>query len=141
MQTFLPLPSFSDSARVLDPRRLGKQRVEAWQVLRVLWGETKGWRHHPTVLQWRGYEGALAEYGRAICLEWVQRGYADTMLDRFPAPGSPPLPPWLGDPAYHASHRAALLAKDPVWYGQFGWVEAPAVRDERGRLPYIWVGL
>ncbi|MFJ6723199.1 pyrimidine dimer DNA glycosylase/endonuclease V, partial [Streptomyces sp. NPDC091259] len=28
MQTFLPYPGFLDSATVLDPRRLGKQRVE-----------------------------------------------------------------------------------------------------------------
>jgi len=29
MQTFLPYPGFADSARVLDRRRLGKQRGEA----------------------------------------------------------------------------------------------------------------
>jgi hypothetical protein len=28
MQTFLPYPGFDESARALDDRRLGKQRVE-----------------------------------------------------------------------------------------------------------------
>lgn len=36
VNTFLPYPSFEESARVLDWRRLGKQRVEAQQILRVL---------------------------------------------------------------------------------------------------------
>ena len=29
-------------------------------------------------------------------------------------------------------------AKAPEWYGQFGWSEAPAQRDAKGRYPYIW---
>ena len=33
MQTFLPYPDFARSARVLDRKRLGKQRVETLQVL------------------------------------------------------------------------------------------------------------
>lgn len=36
MQTFLPYPSAERSARVLDNRRLGKQRVECLQILAVL---------------------------------------------------------------------------------------------------------
>jgi hypothetical protein len=36
VQTFLPFPDFDRTARVLDDRRLGKQRVEALQVLRAL---------------------------------------------------------------------------------------------------------
>jgi len=36
MQTFLPYDNFSMSARVLDNKRLGKQRVEALQILKVL---------------------------------------------------------------------------------------------------------
>ena len=41
------------------------------------------------------------------------------------------LPPWLGDFAFHRSHRSALLRKDPDWYaGVFG--DAPA------DLPYVW---
>lgn len=36
MQTFLPYPDFCGTALVLDRKRLGKQRVEALQVLRGL---------------------------------------------------------------------------------------------------------
>lgn len=36
MQTFLPYPDFNESARVLDDKRLGKQRVECLQILNVL---------------------------------------------------------------------------------------------------------
>ena len=36
MQTFLHEPDFARNARALDSRRLGKQRVEALQILRAL---------------------------------------------------------------------------------------------------------
>ena len=36
MQTFLPYPSFVESAKALDNKRLGKQRVEAYQILKTL---------------------------------------------------------------------------------------------------------
>ena len=36
MQTFLPFKSFHDSAKCLDYRRLGKQRVEVLQLLKAL---------------------------------------------------------------------------------------------------------
>jgi hypothetical protein len=42
------------------------------------------------------------------------------------------LPPWLGRRALHASHRAALLRKDPASYRpHFG----AGARDD---LPYVW---
>jgi hypothetical protein len=47
MQTFLPYADFERSARSLDPRRLGKQRVECIQVVRGLTVPGYGWRHHP----------------------------------------------------------------------------------------------
>jgi len=36
MQTFLPYPDFVQTSKVLDNKRLGKQRVEALQILQVL---------------------------------------------------------------------------------------------------------
>jgi len=134
VQTFLPYPDFDESARCLDDGRLGKQRVEAYQIVRTLDEVTRGWRHHPAVKMWRGYEGALVEYGLAMCREWVARGRADTVHDKLlvharPQPAA--RPPWLGDEAVHASHRSNLLRKDPEWYGRFGWREPPD-------LPYAW---
>lgn len=136
MQTFLPVADFAESARLLDDARLGKQRVEAFQIIRTLDGVTKGWRHHPAVRMWRGFEPALIEYALAMCDEWDRRGYADTvrgkLADHVRAGAAPTaLPPWLGDPALHASHRSNLLRKDPEFYGRYGWAEPPD-------LPYVW---
>ena len=75
MQTFLPYPDFAKSAEVLDPRRLGKQRVEVLQVMRAITVPGYGWRHHPTAKMWKGYEEALAAYGVAVCREWCRRGH------------------------------------------------------------------
>ena len=130
MQTFLPYPDFEATARCLDYRRLGKQRVEAFQLLNGLRNPFHGWRHHPAVKMWRGYDAALALYMNTMIREWVRRGYKNTMA-LAEVEGEPEMPPWLGDPAFHASHRANLLRKDPNFYGQYGWTESPD-------LPYIW---
>ena len=52
MQTFLPYADFVKTAKCLDYRRLGKQRIEAFQILNILEGKTTkaGWKHHPAVL-------------------------------------------------------------------------------------------
>jgi Pyrimidine dimer DNA glycosylase len=149
LQTFLPYPDFAASAQALDPRRLGKQRVEALQVLRGLTEPGDGWRHHPAVRMWRGYEEALGTYGVTVCRAWFVRGFADTCelklreeLARvgvaaprsqaeLAAAGS--LPPWLGDPALHRSHQSRLVRKDPAFYRRL----FPDVPDD---LPYVWPG-
>ena len=129
MQTFLPLPSFEASARILDYRRLGKQRIEARQLLRAIHDEHNGWHRHPAVRMWREYTAALTEYGNVIIHEWCRRGYVNN-LD-FISNGPVILPYWLGDERLHASHRSNLLRKDAEYYGQFGWTEPP-------NLPYFW---
>jgi pyrimidine dimer DNA glycosylase len=136
MQTFLPVADFAETARILDDSRLGKQRVEAFQIVRTLDGVTQGWRHHPAVRMWRGFEPALIEYGLAVCAEWDARGYADTvrvkLSEHLRDPEGPlVLPPWIGDEAVHASHRSNLLRKDPEFYGRYHWSEPPD-------LPYVW---
>ncbi|TMR24154.1 hypothetical protein ETD86_05390 [Nonomuraea turkmeniaca] len=68
MQTFLPYPDFAASAAVLDPLRLDKQRVEALQILRALTVSEYGWRHHPVVKMWAGYEAALHRSHRSALL-------------------------------------------------------------------------
>jgi MoxR-like ATPase len=148
MQTFLPYPDFAESAAVLDSRRLGKQRVEAMQIIRALTRPVYGWKHHPAVLMWQEYEEALGAYSVAVCREWCRRGHADTcevkILDdlTIAAVPVPPrnqaelrlagaLPPWLGDDAVHRSHRSALLRKDPEWYSS-------SFDDVPDDLPYVW---
>ncbi|MFE9645057.1 MSMEG_6728 family protein [Streptomyces sp. NPDC006365] len=148
MQTFLPYPDFRASSLVLDRRRLGKQRVEALQVLRGLVVPGYGWRRHPAVLMWAGYEEALVRYGLEVCKVWREHGHQDSCAATLIAdllafrPGAPvrhqvqlaaagELPPWLGDDAFHRSHRSALVRKDPNTY-------APLFPDAPNDLPYIW---
>ncbi|GAA3453830.1 MSMEG_6728 family protein [Dactylosporangium matsuzakiense] len=142
MQTFLPYPDFAASARVLDQRRLGKQRVEALQVLRGLIVPGYGWRHHPAVKMWVGCEEALVRYGLEMCDAWTSRGHADTvaatmLAERGPARTQPELaearalPAWLGRADVHRSHRAALVRKDPDFY-------AALFPDADPDDPYVW---
>lgn len=121
MQTFLPYPDFVHTASCLDRRRLGKQRVEAMQILKG-----NGWANHPAVKMWRGYEKCLAYYLECIINEWVGRGYRNNIVvPKIPGPIIPP--PWMTDDRFHASHRAALLWKEPTHYQQFGWTETPQI--------------
>ena len=137
MQTFLPYADFRASAAVLDRARLGKQRVETLQIMRVLSGDTSGWAHHPAVQMWRGYECALMAYQQAVCREWRERGYADTCRAKTVAAHRPHgphevvLPPWVGDEAFHRAHRSNLLRKAPDHYGPL-WPEVPSDLD------YVW---
>lgn len=148
MQTFLPYPGFDDTARVLDARRLGKQRVETIQVLRALTVPGYGWRHHPAAAMWAGYEEALVRYGLDVCAAWCELGHGDTcaaslVADLRTTTGvemvrtqtelgtAGELPLWLGDTAFHLSHQSALVRKDPTHYRPF----FPDVADD---LPYVW---
>ncbi|KOU08529.1 cytoplasmic protein [Streptomyces sp. NRRL F-5755] len=148
MQTFLPYPDFAASAAVLDARRLGKQRVETLQVLRGLTVPGYGWRHHPAVRMWQGYEEALVRYGLEMCREWTEAGRRDTCATTLATDfgayrprasirsytelsDAGELPNWLGDPAFHRSHQSALVTKDPGHYRAY----FPDVPEGVG---YVW---
>lgn len=126
--------------------RLGKQRVEAYQTLKVLLGLGKrnkngklAWENHPAVKMWKGYELSLYHYTRCIIEEWVSRGYKDTVMgkinelkDKYILEKRICHPPWLMyNEEFHSSHRAALLAKNYEYYKQFNWKEKPEIN-------YIW---
>jgi len=157
MNTFLPYTDFAESARVLDYRRLGKERVEVLQILRTLhkgpqictecgdsfsygccggYGKPKTtpWYYHPAVQMWRGYTGILTEYGIIICKEWIDRGYKDTCLEKifkYTMFKDPTKPWWIGYEDFHRSHRSNLLRKFPKHYRKF-WP------DNSDNLPYFW---
>jgi hypothetical protein len=132
MQTFLPYSDFKESAKCLDYRRLGKQRVEGFQILKALENKKnknsapKGWINHPATKMWEGYEDALKCYVNACIEEWVARGYNNTM-SLYIATCAPEMPWWHGKHELHSSHRAALLYKDLNYYQQFNWEEAPGL--------------
>lgn len=132
MQTFLSLPDYRASMWCLDKSRLGNQ---VWREgLTLIRG---GWPNHPASKMWRGHEFHLGLYLLAGCdvlLERSGKSYTAVRekilaeMQKFRDTGAPR---WVGNNAFHASHRSNLLRKDPVWYGQFGWSEPPD-------LPYLW---
>jgi hypothetical protein len=147
VQTFLPYADFERSARALDPKRLGKQRVETIQVVRALTRPGYGWANHPAVLMWKGFEEALGRYGLTCCEVWTELGFGDTcaatiatdlgaagvvgIRGQLELGAAGALPPWLGDESVHRSHQSALVRKDPERYRRV----FPGVPDD---LPYVW---
>ena len=79
---------------------------------------------------WEGYDNALAEYMNLCILEWVNRGYNNTM-EFAKISGDVVYPSWLGNDLFHSSHRANLLRKDKEYYSKFFW-------REDSENPYAW---
>lgn len=142
MQTFLPYSDFARSAYELDNKRLGKQRVETLQILNALRIPNYGWKNHPAVRMWVGYEYLLTVYGKAMCGEWVRRGFSDTCWMKIDAIQRdivtyPPSkyerrsPWWLHDERLTRSHQSNLIRKDPAHYRPL----FPGVPDD---IPYFW---
>lgn len=144
MNTWLPYPSFEESARALDNRRLGKQRVEAMTILMVLARGGGAWFNHPAVRMWDNWRDALVTYGVIISREWRRRGYKDTCLEKIEkyspsgrvyteeelrAEGL--MPPWVDDPRTNLGHRSSLVRKNPAHY-------RPIFPDVPDDLPYYW---
>jgi len=130
MHTFLPFPDFATSAHCLSTPHLSRQRIDAYNAIHALDGVSHTWRDHPTVLLWKDHRSALVLYYNRLIDEWEDRGYKNPM-QRLPAPLSVRLPSWCGDPKFHASHRSALLRKDPLFYRRYNWKESST-------LPLLW---
>lgn len=139
MITFLPFESFVESARCLDYKRLGKQRVEVRDVLRIIDGKFVGrfnrWNNHPVILMWQNHREWLRMYHDAIIEEWVRRGYRNnlSLLAEGIVLDYSSQPRWLGDARFHDSHKSNLLRKNYEHYSRFGW----RVRSD---LSYYWPG-
>jgi hypothetical protein len=145
MQTFVtfsdpnPMVAALATAPHLDSQRLGKQRVEAKQIITALLSG-KGWFNHPATKMWSGHVEALALYGHAMCSEWIQRGFADTLRPYFfgvyeglGAHGDTPFPWWFGHQEMVVSHRSKLFYKNGGFYSKF-WPLGTVVP----KLPYLW---
>ena len=141
MQTFLPYADFKKSAECLDYKRLGKQRVEAKQIIDLLEKHDSGedisklsWGNHPAVRMWIGYIYYLKMYYNCIVEEWIKRGYKNNMkLYRvlFDNIVNAPKPNWLGRKDFDDAHKSNLLRKDKEFYGKYNW-------DVPDDLPYKW---
>lgn len=128
----MPYPDFVDSLSCLDYKRLGKQRVEAKQILTALEPNSiSRWKNHPAVLMWKGYEEYLKIYHNLSISEWISRGYNNNMPALEVIQYKLEVPDWFGNESFHASHRSNLLRKYPEHYSKFNWTEP-------NDLPYFW---
>ncbi len=130
MQTFLSYAVSDKSAAALDMQRLGKQRLEAYQIVRAI-TLGGGWSNHPIVKMWTGYEDALKLYANVMVEEWIRRGYRNRIEIHDITGPAIEYPWWLGIEEFHASHQAALLARDYTHYSEYGWSEIPSIE-------YVW---
>jgi predicted DNA-binding transcriptional regulator AlpA len=137
MQTFMIYELFSMTAACLDDKRLGKQRVEAFQIVKALRGDyndTGAWVNHPATKMWEGYISELCRYGVVICAEWRMRGFDDSLEWQFKelcqqySRNDNTKPWWVNDELLHMTHRSNLMRKQPEFY-DFGLPN---------NIPYIW---
>ena len=134
MQTFLPYQNYKESAESLDNKRLNKQILEAYQILKVLSGQSPSgaWRNHPAVLMWKNAEYSLRTYAKTMILEAKSRGIKteknEANIDALEALCGPiwgtNKPFWASPSGPHLSrinitHRANLYRKDPEYYAEF----------------------
>jgi len=140
MQTFLPYPAMRDSLDALDNKRLNKQILETYQILKVLSGQSQSnaWRNHPAVLMWEGAENELWRYGQTAMVLAEMRGIkTDKNKQNFKDLAKIAVSGW-GDeePAWrinpttikrvNTTHKANLYRKDPEYYAEYAF----AVNDE-----------
>lgn len=150
MQTFLPYKDFYRSAQILDNKRLNKQALEGYQILKVLSSDDPfaAWRNHPAVNMWRGHETALLHYVVAMLREATKRGIkTDKHYSNIRALSKAKSHLWNNSkPLWYAddkvmnriteSHRANLYRKDPEYYGMFRNDKANPCCDT---CQYYWV--
>jgi len=116
VQIFRPYRDWARSAKVLDDRRLGKQRVETKQVLLAIL------RKLGVLMYFNGgrpYVGDLVGYFYAIVEEWKARGHKNniSLADVVPllakvkgAPGTPITH------VHEVEYRRVLILKEPCHY-------------------------
>ena len=139
MQIFLPFADMTKSLQTLDNKRLGKQRVETYQIISAITRRPKldgtpykGWLNHPCTVMWKNYVPALQNYLNLSIIEWINRGFKNTMKLEQIEYDNIVLPPFIGNERFHSSHRANLLKKEPEFYSKYGWTENP-------EDPYVWM--
>jgi len=139
MQTFMPHGDYVSVARALDSKRLGKQRVETYQIIKALRGEyakTGAWVNHPASVMWSGHIYDLALYGLTVSIEFYERGYDGwNMCEVFNAltrnladNNTEQYPWWVNNELLQLTHQSNLVRKDHTKY------DYPVPPN----IPYIW---
>lgn len=154
MQTFLPYKDFDKTAHVLDSKRLNKQILECYQILKVLNNPDPhaGWRNHPAVKMWRGHENALFDYTLSMIREADRRGIkTDTNKNNLITlrvatikNWGNGMPSWYNDKAIMkrvtTTHKANLYRKDDIYYHDFAKaVVSPNNEPCCEKCNYYWV--
>jgi hypothetical protein len=156
MQTFLPYKDFTKTAKALDSKRLNKQILECYQILKVLSNPDPraGWRNHPAVKMWRGFEHLLLDYTMTMVKEADKRGIkTDKNVSNIEALVSSEgmywgidVPAWYEDDIVMkrltTTHKANLYKKDPVYYFDFFNALAksnPCCPNRKEPCKYYWV--
>lgn len=142
----MPYSDYKKCAKVLDKKRLLKQRVEALQIVNILEKLEKnpdakvGFMHHPIVKMWKGHIDSLKLYCNTMILESISRKCNNTMkLYDLPKSNSKPEskivhPWWISFSHLNYSHQASLLRKDPDHYHKY-FYDLP---DEYRECGYVW---
>ena len=157
MQTFLPQSDYRVSAAMLDSKRLNKQILECYQILNVLSGKspTGGWRNHPAVLMWKGFERGLWAYVQAMVDEAKSRGIKtennEINLNKLKNlcwdDWGNNIPDYFQDEnkllRIVTTHRANLFKKDPLLYARFQYAvtsinNMPCCPERKEPCKYYW---
>jgi len=132
MQTFLPSSDYEHSAQILDNKRLNKQILEGYQIIKILSGasESGAWRNHPAVLMWKESENHLMNYIDHMVYEADWRGIkTDKNVSNLKALKHSFSHMWGNkEPVWSkpehitrvvTTHKANLYRKDPIIYARF----------------------
>ena len=148
MQTFLPFSDYEQVAETLDNKRLNKQILEGYQILKILSGasESGAWRNHPAVLMWKNSEHYLDEYIKYMAIEANYRGIKTDknisnlkeLKAKFVKRWGNVKPIWSQQEHLDRvtfSHRANLYRKDSMHYAEFRFNTANPCCD---KCLYYW---
>lgn len=158
VNTFIVGPNLDLSS--LDTPRMGKQRVEAFQIIKALESPpgTNKWQNHPTSRMWKNHVMPLKIYYNACLKEWERRGYRNDILVPYPVEdgytivdftglslsevvlrvktiGPKTFPWWVGFEPFYLGNRAALIRKNPQHY--LSLFSEPRILPYL-RLGYLW---
>ena len=144
VNTFLPYPDFKRVALVLDTKRLMKQRVEAYQIIKAIecyklnrksksFCKKSAWINHPATKMWMKNLNALKLYFNVMIDEINRRGYKNS-LPKYKIGKNVKMPFWLGYEPIHLTHRASLLRKNYEHYSKYFKVPKRYMTFD-----YIWI--
>ncbi|KAI8329803.1 hypothetical protein BC941DRAFT_441941 [Chlamydoabsidia padenii] len=140
VNNFIISPKFSETAKILDNKRLGKQRVETFQIINILDRKNKkskkrvGFINHPAVKSWEGHSEALKQYCNAMLEEWENRGFQNNMK-YYPVSATVEYPKWIYCDKIHMSHKARLVQKD---FQHYSPLFPEVLGTEYMKRGYIW---